>query len=152
MRFILAAGLLLLSACRQQPDASANNLAEPAGDLAASAEPASSGGLTFFQAGGRNRMCLGEGRAGFIVYAASGDANCSVRGSVQRNGPTLSIAPEGDAACRIEAREDGTALRLDPVTPACAYYCGPGASYAGTSFNAMPGPVPVTDLAGDPLC
>ena len=44
-------------------------------------------------------------------------------------------------------------VETDPIgePPACSYYCGPGASMAGKSFNRRHGRDAV-DLAGDPLC
>lgn len=106
-----------------------------------------------FAGAGRDRLCLkeGEGRAGFITYG-EGDANCSVSGAVQRAGERLTITPDGDAACRIEATLAGEQLTLGQASPACAYYCGPTASFSARQFARTATPQPVTDLAGDPLC
>lgn len=114
--------------------------------------PATSSGVAVYSGSGRNRLCLEEGRAGLIVYAASGDANCSVRGTAETTGGGLVIRPDGDQSCRIEARASGESLTLGPVAPACAYYCGPGASYSGATFDAAAAPQPVSDVAGDQLC
>jgi hypothetical protein len=99
---------------------------------------------------GRDRLCLKEGeqRAGFITYAASGNANCSVRGSTDGK----VIRPDGDASCAITMERDGDRLTLLAGGPACAYYCGPGADFANTSLVRMDRPEPVRDLAGDPIC
>jgi hypothetical protein len=142
MRTLLLSGLLLLSACRQEEDAAAN---QPTGQ-------ADSPRFDVYQAGGRDRLCIGKGRAAFIVYAEQGDSNCSVSGAVERSGSQITIRPDGDTSCTITAVDNGTSLRLGPLTPACAYYCGPNASFAERTFDAMPGSQPVTDLAGEPLC
>ena len=149
MRTVLIASLLLLAACRQEQGD--NEPAEsPVG--AGPKAKAETAGFDVYQASGRDRLCVGGGRAGFIVFANQGDSNCSVSGSVERSGDQLTIRPDGDNSCSITVVEDGTTLRLGPLAPACAYYCGPNASFAGVTFNAMQGPQPVTDLAGDPLC
>ncbi|HVL30501.1 MAG TPA: hypothetical protein VM326_07295, partial [Sphingomicrobium sp.] len=101
---------------------------------------------------GRNQLCTRGDRLGFIVYASSGDTNCSLRGLATRRGDTLIIQPDGDPDCRVEAREDGSSLALGPVAPACQYYCGPNASYAGAVFDMVPAAPPASDFAGDPLC
>jgi hypothetical protein len=62
------------------------------------------------------------------------------------------IAPDGDESCRIAVAKGNGRVRLGPVTPQCAYYCGPKASYAGKTFVQQAKPTPVTDVAGDPLC
>ena len=101
---------------------------------------------------GRDRMCLKGERAGFITYAPSGDTNCAVRGAASLSRDTLRITPDGDPACTIEAQRDGSGFVLATASPACAYYCGPNASFAGKRFAPQEGASPAVDLAGDPLC
>lgn len=107
--------------------------------------------ILVFAGQGRDRLCLkqGEERAGFITYAATGDANCSVRGTTGEAG---SIRPDGDTACTIPFTRDGDRITLRDGGPACAYYCGPGASLAGKTFARMDKMETVTDFVGDPLC
>ena len=101
---------------------------------------------------GRDRLCMEGDRAGFITYG-EGDANCSAHGRIDRTGgQRLAIIPDGDQDCRIEANEDAGAIRLGGVTAACAYYCGPGASFEGKAFTKRATPSPALDFAGDPLC
>ena len=146
MRCLLIPALLLLPACRQEPDAPPD---QPAAATAGQTETSS----TTFAGSGRDRLCLAEGagRAGLITFG-EGNANCSVTGSLARSGDRLTITPDGDAACRVQATLAGDRLTLGPAGAACAYYCGPSASFAGKQFTRTEGPEPVTDLAGDPLC
>lgn len=101
----------------------------------------------------RDRLCLDErsGRAGFITYGA-GAANCAVSGTLQRTGATGTMIPDGDETCRIDLQIAGAEVRVGSVSPACAYYCGPSASYSGKRFQRMGTSDPVTDLGGTPLC
>ena len=140
MRFLLIPALLLVSACRQEPAAPAD---QPTG---ATVEQAAGSSPTFAGAG-RDRLCLAEsaGRAGFITFG-EGDANCSVTGSLSRSGERLTITPDGDAACRVEATLAGDRLTLGPASAACAYYCGPSASFADKQFTRTNGAEPVADL------
>jgi hypothetical protein len=139
-RIIALLGLSVLIACQQGETDAQQDAAKP-----------SQAGTTY-SGQGRNQLCLKGGRAGFIVYASKGDTNCSVRGTFARTGAKLVISPDGDSECRIEAREEGSSLALGPMAPACAYYCGPEASYESATFGMVPESRPVTDLAGDPLC
>jgi len=101
---------------------------------------------------GRDRLCLAGDRGGFITYG-KGNANCSVRGRVERaGGKLLAIIPDGDADCRIAAREADDTVRLGKADAACAYYCGPGADFAGRAFAKSDAATPAVDFAGDPLC
>lgn len=119
---------------------------------ASTTEPAAASGLSIFAGAGRDRFCLDPraGRAGFITYG-DGDANCSVRASVQQTGDRIAITPDGDQSCRIDGVLAGTQIRLGEVGPGCDYYCGPGADFAGRIFERSAGGT-ATDLAGDPLC
>ena len=144
MRLHLFLVPLLLTACGEQDASVTAN--QPAG--AAAAQSA----VQTFAGQGRDRLCLDErgGRAGLITYG-QGDANCSIRGAVQRSGERITIAPDGDDSCRVAGTIAGNEVTLGPRTPGCAYYCGPTADYSGRSFTAD-NVAPVTDLAGDPLC
>jgi hypothetical protein len=125
--------VLLLAACSPETPEKAPERALYAGD-------------------GRDRLCIAGERVGFITYGA-GDANCSVRGRIDRAGEQLlTIVPEGDQDCRIAAREQAGTIRLGKAEAACAYYCGPGAGFAGKAFGRRPSASPAVDFAGDPLC
>jgi len=101
---------------------------------------------------GRDRLCIVGDRAGLIAYGQS-DANCSVRGRLDRTGESsLTIIPDGDQDCSIPVEQQGGTVRLGKVTPACAYYCGPGSDFAGKRFTENPSASPAVDFAGDPLC
>ncbi len=101
---------------------------------------------------GRDRMCRAGDRIGFSTYGED-DANCSVRGRLGRTGEhLLTVVPDGDQDCRIELYEQGGSLRLGKVAGACAYYCGPGASFEGRAFAENASASAAADFAGDPLC
>ena len=100
---------------------------------------------------GRDRLCMAGNRAGFITYGG-GDANCSVRGRIERAENRLALIPDGDQDCHIEVQEQGETLHLGKVAAACAYYCGPGARFEGKTFTANASASPAVDFAGDPLC
>ena len=140
LRSVALLSVILVAACDQQGE-------NPADVAVETAQPA-----TIYSGPGRNQLCLKGRRAGFVVYASGDDTNCSVRGTFKRGDSQLVIAPDGDSECRIQAGEQDSSLALGPVPPACAYYCGPGASFAGATFDMIPASRPVTDFAGDPLC
>ena len=144
MRLYLFLLALLLTGCGEQDAVTTN---QPAGSAAAQSA------MQTFADQGRDRLCLDERgeRAGLITFG-QGDANCSIRGAVQRSGERITIAPAGDESCRVAGTIAGNQVTLGPRTPGCAYYCGPTADYSGRSFMAVDGAGPVTDLAGDPLC
>ena len=101
---------------------------------------------------GRDRLCTKGDRAGFITYG-KGNSNCSVQGNVERpGGNALTLHPIGDQDCRISIDEQGETLRLGKASPACAYYCGPGASFEGKAFTRSATASAAVDFAGDPLC
>ena len=106
-------------------------------------------------ANGRDGLCLaGEGdafRAGVIAYG-EGNANCSLAGSAAREGERLVITPRGEGACRVEIILKGDTAVIGSRSPACAYYCGPGADYSGRTLQRSDAGRKVVDLAGDPLC
>ena len=123
--------------------------------LAAHCAPAADGGEQVWAAG-KDGLCLvGAGeqlRAGLITYG-SGNTNCTLSGPAERQGETLTITPTGDSACRVQVTiSDGRAV-LGNREPACSYYCGPGADFAGRTLQQANRPAQsVTDFAGDPLC
>ena len=138
MRLLLLAFALTVTACAQE-------------------EPAAPPGLAAgtYTKGGRDALCIsGQGgtqRAGFVVYGAD-NANCSASGRIEASGADWTLIPAGDAECRIPVTVTPGRISLGPSNPACAYYCGPGASFAGKSFSQSPSAKPAADLAGDPLC
>ena len=146
VRFAIALSALLLGACSREADAPAAPVNEGAPVVAAAA------GSSTFAGAGRDRLCLkADKQAAFITYG-EGDANCSVQGQVEGEGERMTLVPNGDATCRIDMTRSGDIMRLGSVTQACAYYCGPKASFEGKTFTRTDKAVPVTDLAGEPLC
>ena len=135
MRPILAF-TMVLTACSQQP-----------------AEPSLQTGT--FAGQGRDRLCIagemGALRAGLIAYG-EGDANCSASGSFKQAGQDWVFVPRGEGDCRIPLKIEGDSVMVGQLPAACSYYCGPGASMAGKSFNRSASASPAVDLTGDPLC
>lgn len=135
MRPILALALLL-AACSNEP-----------------AEPSLTTGT--FAGEGRDRLCIagepGNYRGGLIAFG-SGDINCSASGRIEGQGGQLALVPRGEGACRIPLAIDGNIIRIGDVPAACSYYCGPGATMAGKSFNRSDMGAKAVDLVGDPLC
>jgi hypothetical protein len=93
----------------------------------------------------------GSYRAGLVTFAA-GDINCSAIGQIEAKSGLVSILPRGEGACRIPLSIEGNTVRIGQVPEACSYYCGPGATMAGKTFNRAEKDVTAVDLAGDPLC
>ena len=139
MRLLVVLLLLVTAACRQE-ETSAETPASP--EMSA---------VEVYASGPRDRLCLkpGEQRVGVITYAASGDGNCALRGTV--TGTNL-IKPDGDGSCAILFERNGDRIVLKGGGYSCRYYCGPGASLEGKSFSKVDGEAAATDLAGDPLC
>lgn len=132
MRFIPPAALLLVACSPEAPD-----------------QPAES---ALYSGQGRDRLCIAGNRVGFVAYGERA-ANCSVRGRISRSAENrLTFIPEGDEDCRIEAREESGRIRLGVRAAPCAYYCGPGADFAGREFHKDASASPAVDVAGDPLC
>ena len=108
-----------------------------------------------FAGEGRDRLCIageaGNYRAGLIAYA-EGDINCSASGRIDTQGGQLALVPRGETACRIPLSIGGNTVRIGEVPASCAYYCGPGASLNGKTFNRADMGATAVDLAGDPLC
>lgn len=151
MRAIFLPMLFLLASCGGQQEASNGQ-----GRAEAAAQQSPLGNdLQVFAGAGKDRLCVAgvAAPAAVITYAADGQANCSARGRIDGQQGKLFFVPQEDTSCRVELRREGAdRLTLGAPTPGCAYYCGPGASLEGKSFQRMAEPEPVTDLAGDPLC
>jgi len=108
-----------------------------------------------FAGEGRDRLCIagepGAYRAGLIVYGQD-DANCSAAGRLEQVGGRWVLVPRGEGDCRIPIQIDGNTLRVGQAPAACSYYCGPGASLSGKTFNRGDMGAKAVDFAGDPLC
>jgi hypothetical protein len=108
-----------------------------------------------FAGEGRDRLCIvgeaGNYRGGLIAFGA-GEVNCSASGKIESENGQISLLPRGEGGCRIPISIEGDTARIGEVPAACSYYCGPGASMAGKSFNRAGAGATATDLAGDPLC
>lgn len=108
-----------------------------------------------FAGEGRDRLCIagepGAYRAGLIAYA-QGNANCSTAGRLEQAGASWTLVPKGEGDCRIPVAIDGNVVRIGQSPAACSYYCGPGASLAGKTYNRADMGAKVVDFAGDPLC
>ena len=127
---------LLLAACSQQP-----------------AEPTLTAGT--YAGEGHDRLCIagepGNYRGGLIAFGA-GDVNCSASGRIESQGNALALVPRGEGPCRIPLTIEDSTVRIGQVPTACSYYCGPGASMAGKTYNRVDMGAKAVDLAGDPLC
>jgi hypothetical protein len=132
MRYVLVS-LILLSACSEGKQA---NPWLPDGVYAGA---------------GRDRLCIKEEGAGFIVYG-KGDMNCSAAGSIVAKDGRFSLVPRGEDECKIPMLIGNGRVTLGDGGAACNYYCGPGASFAGRSFTGNASATPAIDFAGDPLC
>jgi hypothetical protein len=128
--------VLLMAACSRQP-----------------ASPTVSSGT--FVGEGRDRLCIageaGAYRAGLIAYG-QGDVNCSAAGRLEQVGARWVLVPKGEGPCRIPIDIHGNVVKVGQPPAACDYYCGPGASLAGRSYNRSDMGSKAVDLAGDPLC
>jgi hypothetical protein len=111
----------------------------------------------------RSRMCMisdpsGSGPVSFgIVTETPGGGSCSGAGEALGEGRLLRLTMGGDEECVIEAQISGTQVTFPLGLPeGCAYYCGPGATLAGATFEKTGGTAQdamrAIDLAGDPLC
>jgi hypothetical protein len=139
MRLALIPLLLLTGACRQEAA-----VTEP------EAQQEKAGVLTVYAGSGRDRLCYNsETKRMSVIAFGPSQTNCTMRGSFDGN----SLRPDGDGKCQVPvAIEEGQITLIDDGGQSCAYYCGPGASYAGKTFVRMDKPDQVADLAGDPLC
>lgn len=168
-RTALLLPLLLLGACRAQESVSNNGAgatppASPGGSGAAPGAPAQTATLTGLYESGtapaRSQICMIEsaGRARFgLVARLPGGESCSGSGTATRSGSALRLVMEGDEACTIDARIDGTRVAFPAQLPAgCSYYCSRGGRLAGAAFDKTGGTEAdarrAEDLVGDPLC
>ena len=128
---------MLLAACSQQP------------------EPGPSVATGTFAGEDRDRLCIagdpGSYRGGVIVFG-TGDANCSASGKMEAQAGKFFLVPRGEGDCRIPLTVEGNVVRVGDLPPACSYYCGPGATLSGKSFNRADMGSKAVDLGGDPLC
>ena len=104
----------------------------------------------------RDALCVareGQGfKAGLITYG-DGDMNCSLSGPAQIRGDGLVITPRGDSECSVQVSITNGIATFGQRTSACAYYCGPGANFAGRKLPKAPdASTKVSDFAGVPLC
>jgi hypothetical protein len=108
-----------------------------------------------FAGKGRDRLCIagepGNYRAGLIAYG-NGDTNCTAAGSIDAQSGQMALIPRGETSCRIPLNIDDNTIRIGEVPAACSYYCGPGATLTGKSYNRSDMGSKAVDLAGDPLC
>jgi hypothetical protein len=127
---------LLLAACSEQP-----------------AGPSLTTGT--FAGNGRDRLCIagepGNYRGGLIAFGAE-DSNCSASGRIEAQSAGFVLVPRGEGDCRIPLVIEGNSVRIGEPPAACSYYCGPGATMAGKSYNKADMGASAVDLAGDPLC
>jgi hypothetical protein len=157
MRTIWLLPALLICACGDQ-DGHAGNGADSAN---APVQTATLTGL--YESGGadrRSRMCAierdGTVRFGLVVWSAA-DQGCSGAGTATRSGDRLRLVLAGSESCTIEARIEGRRLVFPPTQPpGCAYYCSPGARFAGAALDKIGGTeadaMRAEDLVGDRLC
>ena len=103
----------------------------------------------------RDRLCIagepGAYRAGLIAYGPA-NANCSAAGRLEQAGTGWALIPRGEGDCRIPMEIDGNVVRMGQQPEACSYYCGPGASLSGKTYNRSDVGAKAVDFAGDPLC
>jgi len=108
-----------------------------------------------FAGEGRDRLCIvgkpDAYRAGLIAYG-QGDANCSAAGRLEQAGAGWVLIPKGEGRCRIPMEIKGSSVRTGQPPAACAYYCGPGTSLAGKSYNRSDMGAKAVDFAGASLC
>jgi hypothetical protein len=140
MKLLTALPLLLVAACSEQSD-----------------PPALKPGTYLGSA--RDALCIVGEKApqkfAFIAFAAQGDTNCAAEGRVERRGEAWVLVPNGEGECQMPLGSDAGALRLGPAPPACAYYCGPGASLSGQLFrwtDTQDLPTVANPLAHDGVC
>ena len=137
MRFLILATLLLSSCSKEEP-----------------APPGIPAGT--FAAGERDGLCIsglaGAQRAGFVLYGP-GDTNCSASGRLEGSDGNWTLVPDGEGDCNIPLKVEAGIIALGRVAPSCAYYCAPGVTFEGKSFQRVEwNSRQVADLAGDLLC
>lgn len=110
---------------------------------------------------GRAQMCMvsaAGGAASFGIVSETGAGpGCGGAGEAVRDGNRLRLTMAGDEACVIDAQISGRDVKLPVTLPeGCSYYCGPGATLAGTVLTktgeTREDAMRAADLAGDPLC
>lgn len=110
--------------------------------------------------GQKGQMCVvpeAPGTFSFALVTEAQGGGCGGAGDAVLEGNLLRLNMTGDEECAIEAQVDGTRVTLPASLPeGCAYYCAPGATLSGQSFEKTGGTVEdamrATDPAGDPLC
>jgi hypothetical protein len=108
-----------------------------------------------FAGEGRDRLCIagepGAYRAGLIAYGPD-NVNCSAAGRLEQGAAGWTLVPKGEGDCRIPLAVEGNSVRVGKPPEACSYYCGPGASLEGKTYNRADMGAKAVDLGGDPLC
>ena len=134
--------LLLVGGCQREEQPPANS--------SQAKSTASTGDYTSFAGPGRDRLCqFGPTAAAGVISYGGSDTSCLARGRLEAD----AFVPSGDEQCRMPVtRDGGDRVTFGALPPACAYYCGPGASLEGKTFVRMAKPEPVMDIAGDALC
>ncbi|HZF42237.1 MAG TPA: hypothetical protein VEZ48_02375 [Sphingomonadaceae bacterium] len=107
-----------------------------------------------------DRLCMAAERSGFrfgLMTRSDGPANCTARGTAERQGDRLKLRIDGAPACDISATTSVGGVTLDAVTGAeCSYYCGEAAELTtGTFAKAGSSPADLrkaVDVAGETLC
>ncbi|HUG45947.1 MAG TPA: hypothetical protein VMK31_05480 [Sphingomicrobium sp.] len=109
----------------------------------------------------QSRLCMiaqpsGSISFGIVAWGPDGGV-CSGAGKAVRKGDRVELAMAGDEPCVIAATAEATRLTLPESVPdGCAYYCSPGSSFAGATFEKTGGTAKdalrAPDLVGDPLC
>jgi hypothetical protein len=134
---------------------------QPAETVAESASGAALTGL--YQSGGGarpNQMCIVEKGAkaqfGITIWGPNLRA-CSGAGTATRAGDRLRLTMTGDSPCTLETRlKDGIVTFPDSIPAGCAYYCGAGTSFAGTTLTRQGATkadaLKAKDMAGEALC
>jgi len=173
---LLLVPLLLAGGCRAQ-ESLGNNAATSAGGTAPNGPATAASGTTdtsnapiqtatltgLYEHGAapqRSQMCViergGSARFGLVAWTSPGES-CSGNGTAIRQGNVLRLTMEGDEACTIEARVEGTRVTFPAVLPSgCAYYCSRNGRFAGAAFDKTGGSEAdagrAEDLVGDRLC
>ena len=122
--------------------------------------PVQTSELTGLYEAAGSQMCMiteASGAAAFGLVREAPNGSCSGAGDASRTGNRLRLTMAGDEECVIEAQIEGTQMTFPAAVPeSCAYYCGAGATLAGTRLEKTGGTTQdamrATDLAGDPLC
>lgn len=131
------------------------------GEAGASVQTASLTGLyeSVEQGGQGARMCMISQPDGTVLFGLVTEAprSCGGAGEAAREGNVLRLTMAGDEECVVNAQIADTQVTFPSALPAgCDYYCAPGATLAGATFQKTGGTVEdalrATDPTGDPLC